>query len=60
MTSEEAEGVRRGLLALRQNVVLLRDPADPNNFYPVSLPAGLRMRHGVACHAGLPVYYTRC
>lgn len=27
--------VRRGLLALRQNVVLLRDPEDPNAFYPV-------------------------
>lgn len=39
MTSDEAEGVRRGLLAMRQNVVLLRDPEDSNSFYPVSLPA---------------------
>jgi hypothetical protein len=38
MTSDEAEGVRRGLLALRQNVVLLRDPEDSNSFYPVSFP----------------------
>lgn len=30
-----AEGVRRGLLALRRNVVLLRDPENPNAFYPV-------------------------
>ena len=28
--------MRRGLLSLRQNVVLLRDPEDPNAFYPVS------------------------
>lgn len=35
MPPEEAEAVRRGLLALRQNVVLLRDPEDPNAFYPV-------------------------
>ena len=26
---------RKGLLALRQNVVLLRDPEDPDKFYPV-------------------------
>lgn len=34
LAPEEAEAVRRGLLALRQNVVLLRDPEDPNAFYP--------------------------
>ena len=27
--------VRKGLLELRQNVVLLRDPDDPEVFYPV-------------------------
>jgi len=32
---EEAETVRRGLLTLRQNVVLLKDPEDPNAYYPV-------------------------
>jgi hypothetical protein len=32
---EGAEDVRKGLLALRQNVVLLRDAEDPNAFYPV-------------------------
>ncbi|KAI3431637.1 hypothetical protein D9Q98_004684 [Chlorella vulgaris] len=31
---EGAEDVRKGLLALRQNVVLLRDAEDPNAFYP--------------------------
>ncbi len=36
MAPEEVEAVRRGLLSLRQNVVLLRDPEDPNAFYPVS------------------------
>lgn len=36
MAPEEVETVRRGLLSLRQNVVLLRDPDDPNAFYPVS------------------------
>jgi hypothetical protein len=41
----EADAVRRGLLMLRQNVVLLRDAQDPNAFYPVSMPAaGCRPR----------------
>ncbi|PSC73748.1 4-alpha-glucanotransferase DPE2 [Micractinium conductrix] len=31
---KEQEVVRRGLLSLRQNVVLLRDPEDPTAFYP--------------------------
>lgn len=39
MAPQEVEAVRRGLLALRQNVVLLRDPDDPNAFYPVG-PVG--------------------
>ena len=30
----EAEATRAGLLALRQNVVLLRDPANEEHFYP--------------------------
>jgi 4-alpha-glucanotransferase len=34
MAPEDVEAVRRGLLSLRQNVVLLRDPEDPNAFYP--------------------------
>lgn len=36
--AEEVDRTRRGLLALRQNVVLLRDPEDPEKFYPVSEP----------------------
>ncbi|GFH13216.1 cytosolic 4-alpha-glucanotransferase, partial [Haematococcus lacustris] len=31
---EETERVRRGLLQLRQNVCLLRDPTDKDAFYP--------------------------
>ena len=31
---EETERVRKGLMALRQNVVLLPDPDDPDAFYP--------------------------
>lgn len=37
--AEEVDAIREGLLALRQNVVLLRDLEDPNRFYPVSLCA---------------------
>ena len=36
---EEVNGTREGLMALRQNVVLLRDAEDPERFYPVSLVA---------------------
>ena len=34
--AEEVNVTRKGLIALRQNVVLLRDPEDPERFYPVS------------------------
>ena len=50
LPAEEAEAVRRGLLALRQNVVLLRDPEDPNAFYPVRA-AGLPQRSRCCCAA---------
>jgi 4-alpha-glucanotransferase len=33
---EEVEFVKTELLALRQNVALLRDPDEPDSFYPVS------------------------
>ena len=32
--ADEVDTVRKGLLTLRQNVVLLRDPEDPERFYP--------------------------
>lgn len=32
---EEVQRTQHGLMRLRQNVVLLRDPADSNHFYPV-------------------------
>lgn len=30
----ETAAIRKGLIRLRQNVVMLRDPEDPNRFYP--------------------------
>jgi 4-alpha-glucanotransferase len=32
--ADEVHATRKGLLALRQNVLLLRDPEDPERFYP--------------------------
>lgn len=37
--ANEVEATRKGLLMLRQNVVLLKDLEDPSRFYPVSLLA---------------------
>ena len=34
--ADEVELTRKGLMTLRQNVLLLRDPEDPERFYPVS------------------------
>jgi hypothetical protein len=31
---DEVAAVRKGLLALRQNVLLLQDDSDPDKFYP--------------------------
>jgi hypothetical protein len=38
---EETERIRRGLLRLRQNVVLLKDPEQRDAFYPRSVGAGI-------------------
>jgi hypothetical protein len=34
----EVAAVRKGLLGLRQNVLLLQDDADPDKFYPRCVP----------------------
>ena len=49
LTLDEAEGVRRGLLTLRQNVVLLRDQEDSNSFYPVGSTRCLHPAAGSSC-----------
>ncbi len=56
----EVAAVRKGLLGLRQNVLLLQDDADPDKFYPRCVPpqGGPELLLAVLCARAAPCTST--